>query len=84
MSAHEPPNEWMRADRRATRKALKRYGLLNSVIVAGILFVAAGMPGHFLWRWIGIPLIVLFACAFTPLLFHFGRFLWDLIESRRN
>jgi energy-coupling factor transporter transmembrane protein EcfT len=82
MNTHNPDGEWMRADRRATRKGLKRYGLLNAAIVAGILFVAAGMPGHFLWHWIGVPLIILCACAFTPLLFYFGRFLWELIERR--
>jgi energy-coupling factor transporter transmembrane protein EcfT len=65
----------------ATRRGLKRYGLLSGVIALGVVFVSAGMPGHFLWPWVGVPLIIMFACAFTPVLFYGGRFLWEWMES---
>jgi hypothetical protein len=46
-----------------------------------VVLIAAGMPGHFLWRWLGIPLIIAFACAFTPFLFYGGRLLWEWLEK---
>jgi hypothetical protein len=42
--------------------------------------VSAGMPGHFLWPWVGVPLVIVFACAFTPTLFYGGLFLWEWME----
>jgi len=58
-----------RAERQATRRGVRRYGILS---------------GHFLWRWIGVPSVILFACAFAPLLFFGGRLLWECLEGLRT
>jgi hypothetical protein len=71
-------------DRLATRKGLRRYGLFCTVIAMGIVLVAEGMPGHFLWGWLGVPLVILFACAVTPLLFYAGRLLWEWMETGKS
>lgn len=68
------------AEHVATCKGLKRYGLLSGAVASGVVFVSAGMPGHFLWHWVGVPLIIMFGCAFTPALFYGGRFLWEWME----
>ena len=73
---------WIKAERLVTRRGIKRYGLLSAASASGVVFVAAGMPGHFLWRWIGVPLIIIFVCVFAPFLFYGGRFLWEWIEAR--
>jgi len=65
----------------ATRRGVKRYGLLSAASALGVVLVAAGMPGHFLWRWIGVPLVIVFVCAFAPLLFYGARFLWERLEG---
>lgn len=78
MDTHEKIAQWIEADRELTRKGVKRYGLLTVAVSAAIIFVASGMPGHFLWRWVGIPLVILFALTFTPFLFYFGRLLWGV------
>ena len=65
----------------ATRRGVKRYRLLSAASALGIVPVAAGMPGHFLWRWIGVPLVIVFVCAFAPLLFYGARFLWERLEG---
>jgi peptidoglycan/LPS O-acetylase OafA/YrhL len=69
------------ASRWESVRALKRYGLLSVAIAAPIGLVAAGMPGHFLWRWVGVPLILAFLCTAVLALFHGSRLLWDWLES---
>jgi len=71
----------MAASRRESIRALKRYGLLSAVIAVPIGLVAAGMPGHFLWRWVGVPLILAFLCTAVLVLFHGSRLLWDWLED---
>lgn len=46
------------------------HGLLLSPIVLLIVFVSAGMPDHFLWQALGIPLIVAFVCLFAAFGFY--------------
>lgn len=74
------PEEWT-TEHAETIKGVKRYGLLSAAICIMVVLIAAGMPGHFLWRWLGIPLIIAFACAFTPFLFYGGRLLWEWLEK---
>lgn len=62
-------------------RAAKRYALLSGAISIPIAFVAAGMPGHFLWRWLGVPLILAFLYTSGLLLFHGARLLWDWLED---
>lgn len=76
--------DWTKADRLATRKGLKRYGLFTAIVAAGIILICKGMPAHFLWRWLGVPFAILFACAFGPLLFFGGRALWDWLDRSTN
>ena len=71
--------EW-EAEHSATCRGLKRWGLVSGLVALAIVFVSAGMPGHFLWQWVGVPLIILFACTFTPALFYGGRFFWEWME----
>ena len=77
----EDPVPWARAEAAAfTKRKLKRDGQLafgNAVAVALIL---KGMPGHSLWPVLGIPLIISFACFFTPTLYfaaiEFDTLIW--------
>lgn len=71
---------WRNRDKQATRRGLKRYGMLTALVVIGIVLISAGMPAHFLWKWLGVPLVLAFACTFTPLLFHIGRFLFECLD----
>jgi energy-coupling factor transporter transmembrane protein EcfT len=68
-------------DHLTTRAGLKRYGLLSALVAAAVVFVSAGMPGHFLWRWVGVPLIIIFVLVFAPFLFYGGRYLWEHLED---
>jgi len=62
-------------------RASKRYGLLSSVIAIAVVFIAYGMPGHFLWPWLGVPLVFAFAFTFALFLFHGARLLYDWLEA---
>lgn len=73
--------DWIQAERRATRRGVRRYGILSGILAVFVVLISAGMPGHFLWPWFGVPSVVLFACAFTPLLFFGGRLLWEWLED---
>jgi peptidoglycan/LPS O-acetylase OafA/YrhL len=64
-----------------TARAIRRYALLCLAIAVPIALVSAGMPGHFLWRWIGVPLILAFLCSGGLLLFHCSRLVWDWMET---
>ena len=75
---------WAETDRLTTHKGLKRYGLASALIATVIVLVSAGMPGHFLWKWVGIPLAILFVYAFSHLLFFGGRALFDLLDKTKN
>ncbi len=59
---------------------LRRFGLLSLCTGSAIVFVAAGMPGHLLWDWVGIPLVVVFVCVFAPCLVFMGRFLGNFLD----
>ena len=82
MKTPGPTTDSVQADRRLTRRGLQRYGILTAATATGVVLVAAGMPGHFLWPWLGVPLILLFVISFAPLLFYLGRFLWEALEKR--
>lgn len=51
----------------------KIYGLLVGINVSFMIIISAGMPGHFLWQWFGIPLIIVFAYVFAALLFYAAK-----------
>jgi hypothetical protein len=74
------------ADRVATRKGLKRYGLLSVALIVGNVFIARIVPDLLSSPWIKASVKVIFACVFAPALFYGGRFVWDLLGGsvRRN
>jgi hypothetical protein len=45
-----------------------------------IVFISAGMPGYFLWRWLSLPLTVIFACFLGPLLVYAGMAIGELLD----
>lgn len=58
----------------------KVYGVRVSLTVALIVFISAGMPGYFLWRWLSLPLVIIFYCSFAPLLFYAGMAIGELLD----
>jgi hypothetical protein len=82
---HEDPAEWTRKETwKFTVWKCKVYGFWVGLGAAVIVFISAGMPGHFLWHWLGIPVIIAFACGFTAFLFYAGQLAWDLLDRPRN
>ena len=63
-------------------KAAKRYGLVSCGIAIAAMFIASGMPGHFMWRWLGVPLILAFVFTFALFLFHGARLLSEWLQAR--
>ena|ERR1039458_5442669 len=82
---HEDPIEWARReDWKFTVWRCKLYGFWVGLSALVIVFISAGMPGHVLWRWLRIPAIIAFACAFTLFLVYVGRLTWELLDRPRN
>jgi hypothetical protein len=74
----------MRAETaRVTRKKLKTYGLLTLVNVAAVVLILKGMPGHFLWPMLGVPLLISFGCVFTPMLYYSGIAIGEWLEKKQ-
>jgi hypothetical protein len=81
----EDPVGWARKETWAfTIGKCKVYGLPLSVNLLLIVFISKGMPGHFLWRWLGIPLSLSFAYLFTAFGFYAASAIGELLERRRN
>jgi hypothetical protein len=38
------------------------------------------MPGYFLWRWLSLPLAIIFGCSFAPLLFYTAIAIGELLD----
>lgn len=73
---------WLRQQEIADLKHFKRYGTISLALLLAIIAIAGGMPGHFLWKWLGIPFIILFLCAFVPTLICGGRILGQWLTRR--
>ena len=58
------------------------HGLPLSLKVLLIIFVSAGMPGHFLWRVLGIPPIVAFVCLFAAFGFYAAHAIGEILERK--
>jgi energy-coupling factor transporter transmembrane protein EcfT len=58
------------------------HGLLLSLIRLLIIFVSAGMPGHFLWRVLGIPLIVAFVYLFAAFGCYAAHAIGEILDRK--
>ena len=84
LSKHPDPSQFLvETQGRSASKDAKRSGILCAALGFLVVFVSAGMPGHRFWRWIGVPLLVLFALAFAALLFS-GAIAVSNWFSRKN
>jgi hypothetical protein len=82
---HEDAVEWARKETWAfTVRKCRIYGARVCMIAVPIALISKGMPLHFLWRWLGIPLLLAFACVFTPLLYFSGIALGELLDRPRK
>lgn len=82
---HEDPVEWARKETwKFTVWKCKVYGFWVGLSAVVIVFISAGMPGHVLWRWIGIPVLIAFACAFAPFLFYVGQLAWEFLDRPQD
>jgi hypothetical protein len=78
---HEDAVEWARRETWAfTAWKCKIYGLLLGVNLLLIFLISKGMPGHFLWRWLGIPLSITFVIFFAAFLFYVANAIGELIK----
>jgi hypothetical protein len=83
--ADEDAVEWARKETWTfTLWKCKVYGLLLGVNVAMIAFISKGMPGHILWRWLGIPLSLAFASLFTAFLFYASHAVSERLDLPRK
>jgi hypothetical protein len=77
--------EWARRETWAfTAWKCKIYGLLLSVNVLLIILVLKGMPGHILWRWVGIRLVLAFAYVFTAFGFYAAHAVGERLDRPRK
>jgi hypothetical protein len=82
---HEDPVGWARKETWTfTIWKCKIYGLPLSVNVLLIVLISKGMPGHFLWRWLGIPLALSFAYFFTAFGFYAVSAIGELLDRPQN
>ena len=58
----------------------KVYGLPLSINLLLIVLLSKGMPGHFLWRFLGIPLAITFVYLFTAFLFYAAAALGEILD----
>jgi len=78
---HEDAVAWARKETLAfTVWKCKVYSVRVGVTVSLIVFTSKGMPLHFLWRWLAIPLLLAFGCLFTPLLYYSFMALGELLD----
>ena len=79
----EDPVTWARRETWAfTIWKCKVYGLPLSVNLLLIVFISKGMPGHFLWRVLGIPLALAFACLFTAFGFYAVHAIGEILDRK--
>lgn len=79
------PVEWAREETFTfTRRKLKRYGLLSLIAAVAVALLLKGMPGHFLWPVLGVPLIIAFACVFTPTLYYGAMAIGEWIDRKQH
>jgi hypothetical protein len=50
--------------------------------LTGFCSVSAGMPNHFLWRVLGIPLIVAFVCLFAAFGFYAAHAIGEILDRK--
>ena len=82
---HEDPVGWARKETWAfTIWKCKVYGLPLSVNLLVMILISKGMPGHFLWRWLGIPLSLSFVCLFAAFGFYAATAVGEALDRRRN
>jgi hypothetical protein len=82
---HEDTVEWVRRETwKFTVWKCKLHGFWVGLSVVVIVFISADMPGHVLWRWVGIHVTIAFACVFTAFLFYAGHLAWELLDRPRN
>jgi hypothetical protein len=62
----------------------KIYGLPLSINVLLIVLISKGMPAHFLWRWLSIPLVLSFAYFFTAFGFYAASAIGELLNRPGN
>ena len=82
---HEDAVEWARKETWAfTIWKCKTHGLLLALNLLLIGFMLKGMPGHVLWRWLGIPLVLTFAYVFTAFGFYAAHAIGELWDRPRK
>lgn len=82
---HEDPVKWAQRETWTfTIWKCRVYGLLLSFNLLLIAFILKGMPGHFLWRWLGVPLTLAFAYLFTAFLFYGSSVIHELLDRPGN
>ena len=79
------PVAWAREETRTfTGKKLKRCGLLSLAAAVAVALLLKGMPGHFLWPVLGVPLIIAFACVFAPTLYYGAIAVGEWIDKKQH
>jgi hypothetical protein len=77
--------EWARKETMAfTIWKCRVYGLLLLVNLVLAAFISKGMPGHFLWRWLGIPLLLTFVLNFAAFGFFVSAAIGELLDRPRK
>ena len=71
-------------DRIRTRRGLKRSAWLMLLVVGVVILISSNMPTHFLARWLGLPVTILFLLSFPQLLFFGGRYAFDWFVHTKN
>jgi len=85
IDSSEDPVAWARAQTAAfTRRRLKRYGILALASATGVGLMLKGMPGHSLWPILGVPLVIVFACFFTPTLYFGAMLVGEWIDKKQH
>ena len=81
----ENPVAWARAETAAfTKRKLKRYGIPALANAVGVGLLLKGMPAHSLWPILGIPLVISFACLFTPTLYFGAMLVGEWLDKKQH
>ena len=65
------------------KRKTKRYGALTLINVGAIVVIAKGMPAHFLWPILSLPLLLCFGCLFTATGFHSVALFGAWVDGRK-
>jgi hypothetical protein len=68
--------------RRKVRADARRAAIGCVALVAAMIMISSGMPGHRFAHWLGVPLAIAFAICFALFLFTSASILWDQITRK--